>query len=201
MKALLAPKQRTAKPGSSDDHKSRIGRWIWGSAAFVLLALGILAMSQPQIVRIMTNQGLLEIKTDDPSVAIEVLKGTDVIYVIDEKTDQRIEIEAGIYKIRPASNTNTFELSQDVVTMKRGGKVIVTVTRLAASKGGSAQSSDEDTDKPRNRWLQDLTSQEISQERAAENAKVMALLQNVHREFSAEYKKLETERRQLFSIK
>ncbi len=139
MTELLAERRQNLVSASKQKSPPRRRRWLWGAAATLLLAL--LLLSGPQIVRIVTNQGVLMIESDDPDVAIEVLQGGEVVYVIDKQTDQRLEIAAGTYKIRPVGDRNSFDLSQDVLTMKRGGKIVVTVTKLANRETASALTS------------------------------------------------------------
>ena len=85
-----------------------------------------------------------------------------MVYVIDKQTDQRLEIAAGTYKIRPVGDRNSFDLSQDTLTMKRGGKVVVTVTKLADTDpdqvSRSATLTSEDNSTPATRSAQASTN-------------------------------------------
>lgn len=123
---LTSKKSVSQKPAQI----SRKAFWLWGAAAVILISLFALAIANPQIVRIVTNHGVLEIKSDDPDIAIEILQGGEVVYVADEKTGQKIEIKSGEYQLRPKSDENSFQLSQNSLTMSRGGRIIVTVTNL-----------------------------------------------------------------------
>lgn len=118
---------------------STLRPWRLGAiAAFVAIAAMI--VGGPQIVRVMTNQGVLEIESDDPNIEIEVLKGGKVTHVIDRATGQRLVIDAGNYEIKPRSGAS-FELSHQNVLMKRGGRVVVTVTKPSGNVGSVAKTS------------------------------------------------------------
>ncbi len=112
-----------------DKPRSHVKWWLRGAATVALLAVALFAFSGPQIVRIVTNQGVLVIESNDPDIEIEVLQGGEVIKAIDKQTGQEIEIAAGEYTLRPKGDANVYKLSPDKLTMSRGGKLIVTVTK------------------------------------------------------------------------
>ena len=83
-----------------------------------------------QIIRIVTNHGELVIDAKDEAVKIEVLKNGNVVRVIDTKTDQRIDIEAGNYLLRLKENNPNIVLTGNVLSLKRGEREIVSVKRI-----------------------------------------------------------------------
>ena len=105
---------------------------IWQSIALVL-ATGIIGwgaiMFGPQIIRIATDQGEIVIKSNDPDVQVEVLKGGESIEVVDLKTKQSIQIKSGNYQIRPVGEQNSISIDKETLTLSRGESAIVTVTK------------------------------------------------------------------------
>ena len=181
MSALLS----TRTKGAGRYQQPTLSRWIWGSIAATVFALAAIVLSQPQIIRIMTNHGLLEIETDDPNVSVEVLQGAKVIHVIDQTTDQKLEIAAGTYKIRPTGEQNSFELSEDSVTMKRGGKVIVTVTKRSgtASELLSSLSTEEQA-------LSDSITINLDLPRSQKHTQTVTILKSTKEQFEEKYSRL-----------
>jgi serine/threonine protein kinase len=97
------------------------------------------------IVRIVTNQGEITIESDDKQIKIEVLQNGDLVRVIDLATSDRIDLLAGEYHIQPGREGGEFSVSPNVISLSRGGKQIVRVTRSdrAASLGdGSLRGTD-----------------------------------------------------------
>ena len=106
-------------------------RWVGTLAACALLFSGV--FYSQQIIRIATNQGELVIETNDPDIKIEVIDDGGKIRIIDLKTDESFDIVAGKYELRPQSDENSIEIDRQTITMKRGSKEIVKVTRVDAS--------------------------------------------------------------------
>ena len=108
-------------------------------AAVLLIALGLGGWYfGPQIVRIMTDQGELVIQSDDKDVEIQVLNNGREVAVIDNQTQFRLDIKSGKYDLQVKGDANSFELSKDRITLKRGGREIVNITRKN-QPGGDAQ--------------------------------------------------------------
>ena len=107
-------------------------RWNPLIAVGVLVAacvIGLAAFFAPQIIRIATDQGELQIETHDPNIKIEIVDTGGNVRVIDLKTNQSIDIKSGKYELRPVSDDNSVEVDRNTIVMKRGGKEIVRVTR------------------------------------------------------------------------
>ena len=101
----------------------------WGAAiAASLLALAGWYFS-PQIIRIATDRGELVIESTDKDVEVQILKDGKVFRVLDTKTKNSFNIESGEYQIKATGEGNSFEVTPESLTMKRGEKQIVSVTR------------------------------------------------------------------------
>ena len=121
---------------------ARRGRiWKLAIAAAALLSVG-LSISEatgvtrlvPTIVRIVTGEGSLVIEVDDPSVAV-TLDGDEVTIS-----------GAGIHELKLRPGVHTFvatrdgqPLSEEIVTIERGGRRVVRVLRQAAASPAAAQ--------------------------------------------------------------
>ncbi len=109
-------------------------RSVWLRWVAVALMIGLLGWAGvrfgPQILRIVTEQGQLVIETNDEDVIVQVLANGQQVQVIDTETQESINIKAGEYQIQIKDNRNVFELNPDRITMTRGGKQIVTITRI-----------------------------------------------------------------------
>lgn len=111
----------------------------WAMAGVVVLGLAMAAWMSPQIIRVITDQGELVIETSDPDVKIEVIDEGGNVRVIDLKTNQAIEIKSGKYELQPHSDLNEIVLDKKVLTMSRGGRQVVKVTRVTKPKTDSEQ--------------------------------------------------------------
>ncbi len=120
---------------------SRGRYWKLAVAAAALLAVGI-SISEatgvtklvPTIVRIVTGEGSLVIEVDDPNVAV-TLDGDEVTIS-----------GAGIHELKLRPGDHTFvatrdgqPLSEEVVTIQRGGRRVVRVLRQSAAASPASQ--------------------------------------------------------------
>ncbi len=140
-----------SKPTQSKPTQPRLktANRVWKTLATLLAGLAIGAfgfMYGPQITRIVTNQGVVEIDTKVDDVKIEVLRNGERIEVIDLTTKESITLTAGKYEIRPMGKGNSVSIENNELTLKRGGKEIVTIRRTESSpnvatkpKSGSAR--------------------------------------------------------------
>jgi len=122
---------------SGSEHESQLkpksnrqrfaGRW-WAFIAASLLGLAGWYFS-PQIIRIATDQGELVIESDDKDVEVQILQGGQVVHVLDTKTKNSFNIESGEYQIKAAGEGNSFEVTPNSLTMKRGHQTVVSVTK------------------------------------------------------------------------
>ncbi len=79
--------------------------------------------------RIQTATGELVIESDDPSIELIVKQGGKQVTIVDPKTSNRIELNAGQYELQLADGGEGLKLSTDSFTLKRGDKTVVTVRR------------------------------------------------------------------------
>ncbi|GIW97288.1 MAG: hypothetical protein KatS3mg111_0621 [Pirellulaceae bacterium] len=127
--ALPGARQVDRNDGSPRAHASksswgRIGRGI--GLCLVCLALGGAGWwFAPQVIRIVTDQGVVEIETEDPDIQIEVLQQGRRVRVIDTRTTQQFEICSGEYVLRGIAPESEVQLSTDRLVVKRGGKQVV----------------------------------------------------------------------------
>ena len=116
------------------------GRWGTVIAASLLALVGW--YFSPQIIRIATDHGELVIESEDKDVEVQILKDGKVFRVLDTKTKNSFDIESGDYRIKATREGNTFEVTPESLTMKRGEKTVVVVTehqgnrKLAKPEGG-----------------------------------------------------------------
>ena len=119
-------------------------------AAAILLGLfGLGAWFTPQIIRIATDQGVLEIETDDENVTVEVRENGKVVRVLDTASGASFEIHSGRYEISATGKDGDtkFEVTPSELVLSRGSNKIVKVTRRqqeldSASVSGVANSSE-----------------------------------------------------------
>ena len=121
--------QVTRPQSSAAGSGSRIWKWIailGGLAAFSAAAM----FFGDDVVRIMTDQGELVIKTNDPDIKIRVSQNGQDFEILDVKTQQSFNLRSGVYELSPtAGDANEVTFSREQVTMTRNGKTVVTVTR------------------------------------------------------------------------
>lgn len=130
--------EREAKPKNASSLKDS-GSWIgWVAGLVICGLLGFGVYFSPQIIRIATNKGQLVIKSDDPNIKVEILSNGERVVIMDLLSKQTLEVIAGEYEIRPVSGDNSISIDRGNVTMSRGGKEIVSVTRAAADEAATA---------------------------------------------------------------
>ena len=119
---------RSAKPVGQGQLKWT--RWVTAVVVIGLAAWGWNVFGQ-QIIRVATNRGEIVIDSNDENISVEILKDGELIRVIDLKTEQKIEIKAGEYEIKAGKNDNDNSISilPNTLTMTRGGKQVVTISR------------------------------------------------------------------------
>ena len=115
-------------------HPRRFWPALAGLVGFVaiLLVAGI-------TYRIATDEGVLVIETDDPSIEVVVKQGSKRVTIIDPQTKNRIELHSGQYELELAGDKPGLKLSTEQFTLKRGDKTVVTVRREAPVQAPKAQ--------------------------------------------------------------
>ena len=97
-------------------------------------AIGLFGfMYGPQITRIVTNQGVIEINSQVDDVEIEITKNGERIQILDLATNQTIQLSAGAYEIRELGEQNSVQIKNNELTLSRGETEIVTIVRLPNS--------------------------------------------------------------------
>lgn len=112
--------------------RKRSGFGIWKAIAAMLLgaAVGVFGLAYgQQIIRVATNQGVIEIDSKVDDVKVEIVDGGEVIKVVDLQTEQTIQIKAGNYEIRPLGNDNSVAVENGNLVLSRGETEIVTISR------------------------------------------------------------------------
>ena len=120
-----AESDSTVRSGNS---QGAVTRWVLPVFSLGLLLLGSIWFG-PQITRIITDRGEIIIESNDPNVEIEILQNGKSIHIFDLSTKNRISIKSGEYEIRALGEGNTVTIDRDKLTLKRGSREIVKVTR------------------------------------------------------------------------
>ena len=124
--------------------RKRTGSGFWKALAAMLfgIALGAFALAYgQQILRVVTNQGVIEIDTKVDDVKIEIVDGGKVVKVVDLATEQSIEIKSGEYEIRPVSDKNSISVDKTSLVLSRGETEIVRISQKSDSVANTAASS------------------------------------------------------------
>ncbi len=137
------PSETATKPKPQTNSKGGWGRWIVAAVVLCLLGWGAV-MFAPQIIRIATDKGEIVIETKDDDVEVEILRGGKDFRVVDTRTESRLDVKSGEYQIRvKGDDQNAFTISPtNTLTMTRGGKEIVTISRNEKGQGTGGRSSD-----------------------------------------------------------
>jgi serine/threonine protein kinase len=106
----------------------RIVRWLIAAGITGLLGFGAW-MFGSDIVRIATNQGEIVVESSDNQVKIEVLQNGSLVRIVDLATADRIDLHAGQYTIQAGSGGGEFAVTPETVTLSRGGRQVVKVSR------------------------------------------------------------------------
>lgn len=106
----------------------------WRPRAAAWLAVGLFSLAGmvfgQDVYRIVTNQGELIIRTEDPNVVVEISSDHERVAIVDSSTHDRIQIAAGKYKLRAGNEDSQFLVTPDELTLKRGEKKIVTIKKV-----------------------------------------------------------------------
>lgn len=125
--SFTIPEEYPTVTAKTKPQKSNLKWWI--AATFVLLAGIGSYLFAGDIIRIATDQGELIIKTEDDNISVKVSQDGKQVDILDLKTNQSFNIKSGKYELSLTGDANGFEISKDTVTMTRGGKTIVTVSK------------------------------------------------------------------------
>jgi Leucine-rich repeat (LRR) protein len=125
------------RPAGQLSHAERIAagprrrRWAVAAAGLLLLAGGLAAGA---VIYVKTDTGTLEIKTNDPEVQVRVERNGQEIAILDPQSKRQVTIRAGKVTLAlKGEKIEEVELTTDQgagpITLKRGGKVVVTLKR------------------------------------------------------------------------
>jgi eukaryotic-like serine/threonine-protein kinase len=164
---LLAPDPRTSPshPVPSSRRRTTARALLAAAAALVVAAAGA-------VVYVQTDRGTLEIKTSDPDVKVSVEQNGTQVDVLDPKSKQQLSIHSGKYTLKligadGAEHEMVIDQGPNPVTLTRGGKVVVTVSRVD-KPGEAAKTSFAPLDKAWVEKVQDLPPEKQVEEVAAE---------------------------------
>ena len=125
----------------STDPLRRTRGGFWKLVAALLIGIGVTSFGfayGQQIIRIATNQGEIEIETTVDDVKIEVSRAGELVKVIDLTTENKIEISAGEYQLSPVGDENSISIDKNRLTLSRGEKEIVKITRTESQPNDAA---------------------------------------------------------------
>lgn len=129
---------QSPQPASQKELKSQAKRRRFGGRWGAFIAASLLGLAgwnfAPQIIRIATDQGELVIESEDKGVEVQILQDGKVVRVLDTKTKNSFNIESGDYQIKAAGDGNSFEVTPNSLTMKRGQQTIVSVTKQPSTR-------------------------------------------------------------------
>ena len=140
-KYAAATASHQAQPKRSENRRAGSGGSRWFRRIATLIATGLIGTAafwfSPQIIRIANDQGELVIESDDKDVEVQVLQDGQVVRVLDTKTQNSFNIQSGEYQIKATGEGNTFKVTPEVMTMKRGEKLIVKVASQQSKPRGT----------------------------------------------------------------
>jgi WD40 repeat protein/tRNA A-37 threonylcarbamoyl transferase component Bud32 len=126
----VAGPTQPAPPGFRPVRRTRrLGPGIAAAVALSLLGGGLLALG---VYRIQTDRGELVIETDDPDIRVIVKRGGNLVRIVDPRTNARLELRSGAYELSLPEGTKQRRLSTEALTLNRGDRPVVTVTRVPA---------------------------------------------------------------------
>jgi serine/threonine protein kinase len=107
--------------------------------AAMALALSIVAIASffgSDAIRLVTNRGLLEIKTTDPNVRVRVLRGGAEVEIADQANDWKVSLKAGEYTLELASASPDVEITEGTIAITRNGHRAVEIRQRALTSAG-----------------------------------------------------------------
>lgn len=140
------------RPAASPKSASSGRGWSsWFLAAIGLAMLGTIGWwFAPQIIRVATDQGEVVIETNDDNVEVQVLQDGKIVRVVDTQTHQSFALKSGQYSFNAVpteqedGETNTFSISPNALTVRRGDSAILSVT-LVTKEAASVASEERET--------------------------------------------------------
>src|SRR5262249_54856258 len=123
--------------------RGRIGRWAAAAAVLLLLGGGLVLTEATgvtrvgeyvaTVLRIRTPEGRLGVEVNDPQVRVTIDGDGDEI-AITGAGPQEVRLRPGRYQVRASKDGVPVPVDQDLVTITRGGKQVVKVSREAAGQ-------------------------------------------------------------------
>lgn len=81
------------------------------------------------IVYIQTDQGTVEIESDDADVEVRIEQNGKLVSILDHKQNKQVRLRSGTYEAKLDQPDEDLELTAGGFTLKRGGKEVVKVRR------------------------------------------------------------------------
>ncbi len=104
-------------------------------ALFTLIAIGLLSCVIPLVgggvYYIVTDNGTIELQTEDKNVQVLLLKNGQEIEILDGASEKTWSVRPGTYTLRLQDDADDLEIVMpDTFELKRGGKHVVTIRKL-----------------------------------------------------------------------
>lgn len=134
--APFAEPRPTTKPVERDLTSSQRSSW-WPPMKVVALASAALGMLLAGAIYVMTDQGTLSIDAIDESVDVQIWKVAGSqgekdlkLSFVDKVTGSKVvRLPSGSYEVTLVGDSNEYKLSDGGFTLKRGGQMVVKVSR------------------------------------------------------------------------
>lgn len=111
----------SARPAAvPPSRRKRTWAAILGSLAALLVAA---------VVYIQTDQGTVEIESDDANIEVRIEQNGKLVTILDHKQNKQVRLRSGVYEAKLDQPDEDLVLDTNGFTLKRGGKEVVKVRR------------------------------------------------------------------------
>jgi tetratricopeptide (TPR) repeat protein len=122
----------------------------WRAAVVAALLLGPAGyVLGPPLIRIVTDQGVVEVQSEDPNVRVQVLQDGRVIRVIDPKGDSKVTLGSGTYELELVGGQDQARLDTEKLTVTRNGQRVVHVYLVPTETRGRSAATARSNEPPR----------------------------------------------------
>ena len=105
----------------------------WPPTVLNSLSFAAFAFVLAGIIYVASDNGTLVVDSDDENVEV-IIRAADGLRIVDMVTGTTAKrLRSGEYEVDLKSDNNDFELSQDRFALKRGGEIVITVTKKRAN--------------------------------------------------------------------
>ena len=137
-----APRAKVEQTKDSQDGATNWSNWFFRVAGLLLMAFALGwagYLYGPNVIRIVMNQGVIEIETEVDDVLVEVFQDGRRLRIVDLATEKSVVVSAGKYEIRPMGEDNSVRIENGNLVLSRGDSEIVrVVSQLRPVKAGKA---------------------------------------------------------------